>query len=637
MQNDNTLMLRAGMNVVWGNQPAEIIHATTENFVLRFENDIFECVKPHVLLDAYRKMELRLAEKTTNPIIFHKSSPKDVAKLDKLAAYMRELDQRQFPCSLNTRNDVIRCLAPIHGEMSASNLYRLYNKWVNADKNISIFSVKIKNSRRSKFTNKVLDLIEEVIYDFYLDGDNRTTSECYEILTKLHIDRQIGDACISRSYFYEEIESLDEIEVTLARKGREAARKKAQFTKEKIWASFPLQYVEVDAVHLTLGILCPTTGKFLGTLIIYVAIDRFTRCVLGYATSIKQRGKGENSDSVIECLRHSILPKETLSHCSNQWLSYGLPHYFIFDAGSAFNNIFTASYITNVGASRIITQVATPKKKPFIERFFRTLREQFARKIPGYLPKRMSGEIAEESIQDLACVYEHEVHAYLETYICDYYHQNSHRGLENKTPAEVWNEFYKNSGMSPRLPDNPEVVNAFVGASFNRKLDPTNGVRMNNENYNSSELNELYYTLKSKGLLVDEKIFGIANKNDVSKIFVVNPETMEMIVVGNTNKHIQPGTKFYEQQAKKQAHHMSYPPPFPAEEKKRQKSAQKNTATKPKVSEGPLTSKQSNEALERMLAAGKARQAQKVTIEANDNKSTDMSFDFDNIPAAECK
>lgn len=636
MPNNNVMMLRAGMNIVWGNQHAEIIHATTDNFLLRFEKDIYECFKPQVLLDAYRTMSLRLAERPANPIIFHKNSPKDIAKLNKLTAYLHELDQRQFPCSLNTRNDVIRCLGPIHGDMSPSNLYRFYTKWVDAGKNVSIFSVKQKKSRRSKFDDAMLDLIEEVIYDLYLTRDESTVRECYEKLKKMHTDREIGGTCISKSYFYEEVDSLDEIEVTLARKGREAARIKSQFTEEKIWAHFPLQYVEVDAVHLNLGILCPETDTFLGTLIIYVAIDRFTRCILGYATSIKGK-KGENADSVIECIRHSILPKETLSHCNNQWLSYGLPHYFIFDAGPAFNNIFVASYVTNVGASRIITQVKTPKKKPFIERFFRTLREQFALKIPGYIPKRMSGEIVEESIQDLACVYEHEVCAYLETYICDYYHQNSHRGLDNQTPAEAWIDFYKNSGMSPRLPDNPAIVDAFVGASFNRKLDPNDGVRMNNENYNSPELNKLYYTLNGKGLLADEKIFGIANRNDISKICVVNPETMEMIVVGNTDKRISPGTKFSEQQAKKKAHHVSYPPTFPPEAKERQKSTQKKVGTKPKLSNEPLTSTQSEEDLEGMLAAGTARQAQKVTLEIHDNESTDMVFDFDNVPAAECK
>jgi len=636
MPNNNAMMLRAGMSIVWGEREAEIIQATAEIFLLRFENAKFECVKPHVLLDAYRKMDLRLAEKPENPIIFHQNSSRDTAKLDKLTAYLHELDQRQFPCSLNTRNDVIRCLSSAYGDMSASNLYRFYVKWVDGGKNISVFAIKQKRSRRSKFDDAMLDLIEEVIHDFYLTKDQLTVGECYEKLKKMHTDREIGGTCISRSYFYEDVDSLDEIEVTLARKGREAARVKSQFTKEKIWANFPLQYVEVDAVHLALGILCPKTDAFLGTLIIYVAIDRFSRCILGYATSIKGK-KGENADSVIDCIRHSILPKETLSHCNNQWLSYGLPHYFIFDAGPAFNNVFTASYVTNVGASRIITQVATPKKKPFIERFFRTLREQFAVKIPGYRPKRMSGEIVEESIQDLACVYEHEVREYLETYICDYYHQNSHRGLDNQTPAEVWNDFYKNSGMSPRLPDNPAVVDAFVGTSFNRKLDPNDGVRISNENYNSPELTKLYYALKSKGLLADEKIFGIANKNDISKICVVNPETMQMVVVGNTNKKILPGTKFSEQQAKKQAHHVSYPPPFPAEAKERQKSAQKKTATKPKISDEPLTSTQSDADLEGMLAAATARHAQKVKVETNDNESADMVVDFETLPAAECR
>ncbi len=648
MSNNNVLMLNVGSEVVWGNEKAQIMHASKENFLLRFQSGRHENFSPMTIHDAYFNNTLRLAEKTNQPFIFQTvANTEMLEKLNRLTAYLQALDKEATPCSIATRRKVIAEVSKKYAYMSESTLYRSYKKWRNAGRNILVFTKNYRKKRTSKFSDDMLDLIEEIIQDEYLTRGGPSVSECYTKLEEYFKSRQIEGTCVSKSRFYEICDSIDEIEETLARIGKEAARNKSQSTAEKIWADFPLQYVEIDAVHLNLGIVDAETNEFLGTLIVYVAIDRYSRCVLGYATSIKRPGKGEQTESVIACIKHATLPKKELPHCQNQWSVYGLANDIICDAGSAFNNITVTSYVLNIGCSRVITPTKTPKKKPFIERFFRTFREQLAKKIPGYVAKRLAGDPIDETTQQLACMCEHEVHMIIEQYICDFYHQSAHKGLDNAKPIDVWNAYYEKTMMTPRLPLNNEVVNAFVGTSFYHVLNPNNGISINKQTYNSTPLRDLYFLLKKEGFLENNKIEGIANKNDISKIFVINPMTMEMVLIPCTDKRIKTGTKLSDVEATAPNTpatkcYMSKDSALfdPGKNRLKAKRAEKQRrkGAKP-ATPRTTTEKLTKTDLEGMMSAGTVRTAHKIETPTSEVGTTDQdnSSIFDGLDEVECK
>lgn len=490
--------------------------------------------------------------------------------------------------------------------------------------------------RKSKFPVEMLDLIDEVIDTFYLVKNGLNVSQCYSKLKEAYDSKEVYEKLVSRSQFYEICNSIDQYEYVLARLGREHARKLLQNSEEVIWADYPLQYVEIDAVHLNLGILSDS-GDFLGTIIIYVCIDRFSRCVLGFSTSIKREKRGENADSVIECIKHSVFPKPPVDYCNNDWCSFGLPAYFIFDAGSAFNNLNVSSYILHIESNRIITQTKTPKKKPFIERFYRTLREQFAKRIPGYVGKRMDGEALDEPIQEIATVTQSEVERLLTIYICDYYHQSTHRGLDNYTPEQVWREYYAQAHTSPRLPANPDAVEVFAGTNESGKLCGKSGVRLNKLSYNNRTLRDLYFALagnKNKKI----EISYVYNKNDISKIHVIDPRTGELFMVPCSNKRILPGTSLNEYRSHLSGNasnkkYMAFTDPAVSDVlvKKPLKKNKKVNRSANRPDKAVITPPITSADIANMLAIGAGRMAQKIELDCHEISDDGVFFDVSKI------
>jgi hypothetical protein len=93
------------------------------------------------------------------------------------------------------------------------------------------------------------------------------------------------------------------------------------------------------------------------------------------------------------------------------------------DHGSAFLSSQTQRILDILGITLIHSRVGKPAGRGKIERFFRTVREQFLRPLDVEKLK---------SLEDL----EMQFHLWLESE----YHRNPHRGLNMKTPLEVWAE-----------------------------------------------------------------------------------------------------------------------------------------------------------------------------------------------------
>jgi putative transposase len=627
------VLIRPGMKLNWDGVSYIVHTADSEIFTLKTEKNEYQAIKPSVIFEAYYTNKLKIVTEQQNAVLLQPiQDPEKIAELDRLNKCFHFLENHQFPFSLAARTKAIEIVYNDCVKISESKLYRDYKKWkVSGGSLIALVSRKV-TGRASKFSSRMLDLIDDVIDEHYLTKQRKSVSQCYEALKNIYAKIGIDEKLISRSQFYEICNDIDQYEYVLARHGREQARKMYHHAQEIIWADYPLQYVEVDAVHLNLGILSEA-GEFLGTIIVYVCIDRYTRAVLGFSTSIKSNKRGEQSESVIECIKHSVFPKPDVNYCNNQWFSFGVPFYFIFDAGSAFNNISVASYILNIESSRVITQTKQPKRKPFIERFFRTLREQLAMKIPGYVGKRSEGIEMDETIQEMATITQAEFERLLRIYICDYYHQSTHKGLDNFTPQQVWNQYYSQSHTSPRLPGNPEAVSAFSGTTRSSNLCPKNGIAYKKLRYNNSELRDLYYSVVGNKTKKFEATY-IFNKNDISKIYVVDPRTGELLFVACTDKRILAGTSLseYESRLSGRAQNKAYFSSDNAAVSEILKKANARKSQKPKKPKAatPLaeqTEPFTDEEIAAMFAYGNGRTVQKVEFDPAGELDESAFFD----------
>lgn len=161
---------------------------------------------------------------------------------------------------------------------------------------------------------------------------------------------------------------------------------------------------------------------------------------------------------------------------------------------------------------------------------------------------RNRGEVLESTIQELAVLTKDEFIAEFERYILDHYHENSHRGLGNRSPLEVW-EKYQHLGM-PISPDAYEKIKAYAGIDKELILR-TKGIEINNLVYCSKALRKHYHNLVASNSLGkrNPKVTVLVNNDDVSKIGVLDDFTNEIIPVPCTTPTIAEGTSLQEYQA----------------------------------------------------------------------------------------
>lgn len=538
----NGMILNENMRVDWKGREAVIRTAKPDFIVLEFENNKKDMIDGDVAYDAYLHGELTLVESKPSVVYMPLTDPIHIKEANRLNAYLKELDSRAHNGSKRTRVSVIDCVSKRINDLaplSEGSLYRLRKKWLAANKNVIPLIIKPKLQRKKQIEQVELDLAYGVIDDEYLKRNGTNVNQtyiCFKNRFAAELKDKLKKNCMCKESFYKLIRELEPSEVILAREGKDALRRAARSSKEIIITDRMMQRVEIDAVHLNLGLL-DDDGNYLGTVILYLAIDVHSRYIVGYQLRYGIN-VAEESAAVIELLKHISLPKKRSGNYQSTWYDLGVPTETFGDAGAAFSSNVVIAFSAMLGSSHTTTQAGSPWKKPFIERFNRTLRSQFATKIPGYFGRRVDGKTLDGTIEQKACVTVADFTKYLEEYICDYYHQSPHKGLNNQTPQQVVEselEYFKRKVI-------PDVgkVEACTGVERTATIQKRNGIQVNRLSYHSDELQAILNKLSMQG--EDRKVKIIYNVFDISKITVIDPGTMTLVVIPCRDKRIKPGT-----------------------------------------------------------------------------------------------
>jgi putative transposase len=541
----NTMLLREDTRIDWKGRGAVIRSAQPDFLVLEFDDKTKQMVEGDKAYDAYMHGELTLVESVPSVVYMPLTDPKHIYEANRLSSYLKELDSREHSDSKRTRDSVINSVSiRIHDDNPPSEgaLYRYRKAWIKANKNIIPLIIKPKQQRKKQIAQKQLDLAYEVIDDEYLKHNGSNPSQTY-IRFKNRFKAEIGGKPMCKTSFDNIINTLDEVEVILAREGKEALRRHARKNNEIFITDFMMQQVEIDAVHLSLG-LTDDNGKFLGTVILYLAIDVHTRYIVGYKLRYGHN-VAEESGAVIDLLKHISLPKMRNGNYQSTWYDLGPPCRTVGDAGKAFCSNIVIAFSAMIGSSHDTTQAGSPWKKPYIERFNRTLRSSLMTKIPGYFGRRVDGNTLDGTIEQKACVSVAKFTKYLEEFICDYYHKNPHKGLNGLTPQQA---VESELGLfKPRPIPNVALLDAFTGVERPATIQKQNGIQVNKVTYRNDELKSLYNRLVSEGK--DRKVIILYNQYDISQITVIMPDDLTMLVVPCRNTKIKSGTSLKAYQA----------------------------------------------------------------------------------------
>lgn len=401
--------------------------------------------------------------------------------------------------------------------------------------------------RRSSFPAKVQELALKVIDDFYLQLGQPTVQYAYDCFVE-KFKKKFDDAeppCRETFRKWAKL-AVEPLEFIRGREGKKTAKAAARNAKRKIRLERILERTESDSAKFNIPIR-DERGVYLATVQVFAVLDCYSRAVLGLIVKL---GQGETSDSVIDSYKHAIAPKSADSlpfNVMSDWPMYGVPEVIVSDGGSGYTSMATQSFILEAGSQSQIVETYAGWRKPFVERFFLTMRTQFAQKFHSYSGKHTDRQNLDAAFDQKASMTLDEFRAELYEWVVDKYHHRPHSGLKGKTPYEVWQE--QASEMPPFLPTHFERIQLTMGESRVCTISGQHahqGIQINNLRYNDTEskIKTIGMQLRAHGLPAEVTVQY--TNNDLYSVTVIDPFTDELIPAFVTDPDISPGTSLGE-------------------------------------------------------------------------------------------
>lgn len=410
------------------------------------------------------------------------------------------------------------------------------------------FTRKFSGSRKHKYSEKdkekaqrVGEIVDEVIDEKYLNPQRLTVAEVYkELVVRIadeNLYREDGDKLPTPSErsLYDVIDQLDEYEVIKARYGKRIADLRCGMHKRGPQPKRPLERVEIDHTKLDLFVIDPITKMPIGRPTLTLAIDKYTRMILGFYISFH----GANFLAVMHCLRHAILPKTYVKNVypvvKHFWNVFGVPEMLVMDNGPEFHGDGFEDACLQIGTIVSYCPVKKPWFKAIVERYFGTLNKELLHQLPGTtfsnIFDRKDYDPAKNAIIPFNTLLE-----IVHVFIIDYYSQRKHRGVKD-IPARRWNAAIEQ--YPPELPARREDLRVLLGDVEFRTIQ-SNGIALFDLTYNDDALAPLRKGRKGHQFKIKY------DPLDISVIYVLDPDNDKFIPVPAENQQYTKGLSLWQ-------------------------------------------------------------------------------------------
>lgn len=432
-----------------------------------------------------------------------KLSDKDQLAQDILLQYVFHFLKCGSKGSRKIAEDVIRQVAVELGDSqppSSSTLLRAaknYLEYGNIDRKVPVCP--------QRCSDKAYELFDAIIDDMYLKINGASKKECWLAYSdESKKPEYIGLKFFSRSTFYDRIKKLPRTDVIRAREGKNVSRTDSRIVERGLITNHVLERIEMDAVHVNVG-LKGENEKIVTQIIIYVVMDCHSRAILGTHVQVakyhgEKKKTGETKFGITQSIVHSLQPKPNMSFDGGKyfWPMRGTGEVYVTDGGGPYASHVIGGLITSAGGDQQITEPGSGYRKPYVERFFSTLRTQFLSVIPGYMGKRTDGKQFDLPIHKHASVTLREFESLLANYLVTRYHQAPHKGLMGLSPQKKWEKSINKSTTALKVPDIGRLVRRNI-EPIPRTIQAHLGIQINNTFFNSKVLKSLFDMLTDKG------------------------------------------------------------------------------------------------------------------------------------------
>ncbi|WBV55327.1 DDE-type integrase/transposase/recombinase [Chryseobacterium daecheongense] len=307
---------------------------------------------------------------------------------------------------------------------------------------------------KSRLTNKQEEIISDKINSVYLNQNRRSiTKVIREVKIACH---DLGIPSPHDNTIRSRIKGISDEEKIKKRLGIKEARYKYEPIKSNYEeATFPLSIVQIDHTLLDIILVDELERKAYKRPWITVAIDIYSRMVIGLYLSYDPPG----AIGTGMCISNSILPKELWLErigVSANWPCWGVMDSLHLDNAKEFHGKMLRDACDNYGISLKYRPIATPHYGGHIERLLGTFASEI-HNLPGTTfsneQERKNYKSEENSSLTLS-----ELERWLITYITKIYHTRTHSSLgisplKKYEDGIMGNENIPGRGILPRIND----------------------------------------------------------------------------------------------------------------------------------------------------------------------------------------
>lgn len=397
-----------------------------------------------------------------------------------------------------------------------------------------------KGGNKSKLKDEVNEIMWDCIDKIYLTQERHSKQAVHDELVKRMDNRNLKKldhieaptySTVSRA-----IESLDVYDVEKARYGKRIADIRFRYAGKSPTIECVMELVEVDHTLMDVFVVDPRTGDVLGRPTLTTMLCKASKIPVGMFLGFQ----GACAEAVLACLKHAITPKtyvrERFPNIKNDWPCYGLITYLLADNGLEFHGDALECAASEVGTTVGFCPAREPYFKGSLERYQKTMNYDFARLMPGH---SFASWLEREDYDPLkhAIIPLEVLDRLLHTWIIDVYMRKKHRGL-GMSPIQKWNELA--TKQPPHLVSDLSRLDIAVSKRAIRSLSHA-GISLHGIRYNDRALEALR---KRRGATLDVEVCYV--DDDVSYIYVVDPETKEHIAIPALDQENTRGVTLYQ-------------------------------------------------------------------------------------------
>lgn len=332
-------------------------------------------------------------------------------------------------------------------------------KWLKAYRvNNSILALVPKKrgwtSNKTRLSPQLNHIIQQAIQEEYLNVRKPSIAK-----TIYYVKAQCSRFKIDPPHdntIRKKIEALNEYTVTKARFGKQAAQDKYQAAAGSFPnADYPLAYVQIDHTELDIEIVDDEYRQAIGRPYITLAIDVFSRMIVGYYISLE----APSATSVAMCTASAILSKKRKLielDIDAEWDAEGLMDSLHSDNGPDFRTNHLSKACLKYGIHWEYRPIGGKQYGGHIERMIGVVNGEI-----HTLDGTTKSNIVQKGIYDSAkhaCLTLSELEYYLVYWITKIYHNKRHSQIE-MSPLKKWNEgvwgnkFTAGTGLKERVAD----------------------------------------------------------------------------------------------------------------------------------------------------------------------------------------